>query len=97
MTSAAGAVRLRAGQDGVAEEVLWAGCSEAPRFSAVGAGRWVWTVVFGHSCSVNPCLGLQAANVRFDLSVWWEHPAALLKSDTRIHVYCPGFKGCTFF
>lgn len=96
-TSAAGAVHLGAGQDGVCEEVLWAGCSEAPRFTAVCAGQWGWTVMFGRSCSVNPFLGLQAANVRLDLSLWLEHPAAHLKSDTVIDMYCPGFKACTFF
>lgn len=83
VTSAARAVRLGAGQDGVAEEVLWAGCSEAPQFTAVGVGWWVWTVVFGHSCSVNPCLGLQAAKSQ-SVGTW----QTLTAEDTLSHHVC---------
>lgn len=97
VTSAGRAVQLGAGQDGVYEEVLWPGCSEAPQFTAVCVGQWGWTVKFGRSCTVNPWLGLQAENVRLGLSLWWKHPAALLKSDALIHIYCPGFKAHMFF
>lgn len=59
-------------------------------------GQWGWTVVFGCSCSMNLSLDSQPANERFDLSLCWEHPAALLKSDIIICVYCPAFKAWAF-
>lgn len=62
----------------------------------LGSLQWGWAMIIWLLLLCRPLPWTQAASGRVDLSLWWEHPAALLKWDTLIHMCCPGFKAWMF-